>query len=78
MLCPANEVALKLFSSLPAPFDGHSLILGSWQICDHSHMFQQEVVKLFASSLWNGFKLKEGQSSLPEKEIFFTMRVVRP
>lgn len=34
-------------------------------------MFQQEVVKLSASSPGNGFKLKEGQSRLPEKEVFY-------
>lgn len=70
MLCPPSDVSLKLLSSIPAPVDGHSLNLGSWQICAHSHVFQQEVVKLFPSSPGNGFKLKEGQSRLPEKEVF--------
>lgn len=68
MLCPSSDGFLKLFSSLPAPLDGHSLILGAWL---HSHMFQQEVVKLFASSPGHGFKLKEGRSRLPEKDGFY-------
>lgn len=39
-------------------------------LCLLTRVFQQEVVKLFASNPENGFKRKEGQSRLPEKEVF--------